>query len=278
MREELEKFNEMLNEDPLLDLDGNGKPRYIKERAVGGGKKSKYIVHTRRDYLLHKFYDFHEFEIIKETILTKERNFRGRDGKTEIRNVTEYIVSVKLNVLHPVLNKIVTYPGIGSASDNGVNTMQSVAPSALEFARSNATKKIGRIFGAYLNKDEDEAFPEIPLEDKIAAMKTILSGKFESLNELENAVQLDNNDILNNSPELQQLFNQAKAKIKEKLKWKAEYNEFMKTLPDRVNACGTEGELKILFLSLKKSEQKWAAKMITEKKQQLNGGVQKEDS
>lgn len=94
--------------------------------------------------------------------------------------LNEVVVEARIKVFHPVINQWMNYDGIGSAilqqdaktkvMDFMIykkgNAMQLAAPRAYAEAIKNAAKKIGKRFGADLNrKHEDYYIPNLKQED-----------------------------------------------------------------------------------------------------------------
>lgn len=92
------------------------------------------------------------------------------------------VVSVHLNVFHPVLQQFIKYAGVGAVPvqlsrnskpmqiENLLGTaIQKNAPAAKSFAVSNAAKSIGPLFGSDLNSEEDNMLYDVHkvLEQKI---------------------------------------------------------------------------------------------------------------
>lgn len=77
------------------------------------------------------------------------------------------VISVNLKVFHPLLGQWLSYAGVGAvpievekdAHPTDFTKINSKAlhknvPAALSFAVNNAAKKIGKLFGSHLNRDE----------------------------------------------------------------------------------------------------------------------------
>ena len=94
----------------------------------------------------------------------------------------EVACHARIKVFHPVINQWLTYDGVGSAviqQDSGTkvidfqhfkkpNALQLTLPKAYAEAIKNAAKKIGKRYGADLNrKFEDEYEGQYPLEVKM---------------------------------------------------------------------------------------------------------------
>ncbi|MFN9581166.1 MAG: hypothetical protein ACK566_00660 [Bacteroidota bacterium] len=91
---------------------------------------------------------------------------------SERRELNEYIVSARIKVFHPVLMQWLNYDGIGAVQimqDSGAsisqfnetkkkNALQMNAPKAYAEAIKNAAKKIGKKYGADVNRQFEEAY------------------------------------------------------------------------------------------------------------------------
>jgi hypothetical protein len=79
------------------------------------------------------------------------------------------VISVELQVYHPIFGQWLTYPGVGAVPielERGATptdftkinpkALHKNVPAALSFAISNAAKKIGPLFGSRLNNDPKE--------------------------------------------------------------------------------------------------------------------------
>ena len=79
------------------------------------------------------------------------------------------VISVDLQVYHPIIGQWLTYPGVGAVPielERGAEptdftkinpkALHKNVPAALSFAISNAAKKIGPLFGSRLNNDSNE--------------------------------------------------------------------------------------------------------------------------
>lgn len=89
-------------------------------------------------------------------------------GNTQILG-NSIVISVDLKVYHPLLGQWLNYAGIGAVPievEKGAHptdftkinskAMHKNVPAALSFAINNASKKIGKIFGSHLNRQQDE--------------------------------------------------------------------------------------------------------------------------
>jgi hypothetical protein len=91
---------------------------------------------------------------------------------SERRELNEYIVTARIKVLHPVLVQWINFDGIGCVQimqDSGAtisqfndtkkkNALQMNAPKAYAEAIKNAAKKIGKKYGADLNRKFEESY------------------------------------------------------------------------------------------------------------------------
>ncbi len=77
------------------------------------------------------------------------------------------VISVHLKVFNPILGTWMTYAGVGAVpielkggsdptdfSQMNSKAMHKNVPAALSFAVNNAAKKIGKLFGSHLNRNE----------------------------------------------------------------------------------------------------------------------------
>ena len=116
-------------------------------------QNAKYLPIRVIEQLLYKVFPFWQAE---------------QNGETKIIG-NSIIVEVTLKVYHPVLKDWLSYPGIGAVPievEKGAHpvdfakikpkALHKNAPAALSFAINNAAKKIGRLFGAHLNSNQNE--------------------------------------------------------------------------------------------------------------------------
>lgn len=94
--------------------------------------------------------------------------------------LNEVVVEARIKVFHPVINQWMNYDGIGSAilqqdANTKVmdfmtfkkgNAMQLAAPKAYAEAIKNAAKKIGKRFGADLNRKEEDWYVPFYKDDE----------------------------------------------------------------------------------------------------------------
>jgi hypothetical protein len=105
---------------------------------------------------------------------------------SERRELNEYIVSARIKVFHPIALQWLNYDGVGCVQimqDSGAtisqfndtkkkNALQMNAPKAYAEAIKNAAKKIGKKYGADLNrKFEDTYVSDTVIEDVIQQLK-----------------------------------------------------------------------------------------------------------
>lgn len=160
----------MENNTQLIPKDKEGNPTYIdlctyKKIINMSPKKSwvktnpyannaKYLPIGIVEELLNKIFPFWQVE---------------QHGSPQILG-NSIVISVNLKVYHPLLEQWLTYAGIGAVPielERGAKplefdkinpkAMHKNVPAALSFAVNNAAKKIGKLFGSHLNRNEEIA-------------------------------------------------------------------------------------------------------------------------
>lgn len=156
----------VINTD-LIPVDKNGNPTYVDLptyhkiintdpsktwiKSNPFSNNAKYIPIGIIEELLNKIYPFWQVE---------------HHGEAKILG-NSIVVHVHLKVFNPILNQWLTYAGIGAVPievQKGANpiefdkinakAMHKNVPAALSFAVNNAAKKIGKLFGSHLNRED----------------------------------------------------------------------------------------------------------------------------
>jgi len=158
IKQSIEKFNSAITKNEYKDkleamaafnnvLDKHPKKEWIKDnRGVF------YIPIRVVEQTLRSFFGVYQVEMI---------------GQPQVL-ANSVVCSVHLKVFHPVMQEWLIYAGTGAVPmqlDKGANVMEidklkrdalhKNLPAALSFAVSNASKKIGKIFGSHLNGIDD---------------------------------------------------------------------------------------------------------------------------
>lgn len=155
--------------DELIPTDAEGMPKYINMESY-----RKLINHDpKRNWIaVNKYAGNSKYipigvveELLREIFPAWEAK---QVGEPKILG-NSVVVSVELRVLHPILRQWLSYPGVGAvpievekdAHPTDFTKINSKAlhknvPAALSYAINNAAKKIGRIFGAHLNRKDSE--------------------------------------------------------------------------------------------------------------------------
>lgn len=172
--QDIEKFTTLLNSEP--------DSKWLQDTP---DKKAKYIpIGLLENELRKDFAGLVQYEILSER-----------------RELNEYIVTARIKVFHPVVGQWMYYDGIGCVQimqDSGAslssfnetkkkNALEMNAPKALAEAIKNAAKRIGKKYGADLNrKFEDVYEPQhtlaATLDEVIEKLKQC--GSTEELKEL----------------------------------------------------------------------------------------------
>lgn len=110
--------------------------------------------------------------------------------KSERRELNEYIVTATISVFHPVIAQWLHYDGIGAVqimqdkdatladfnTTKKKNALQLNAPKAYAEALKNAAKKIGKKYGADLNRKVEEAYePEYTIAATLEEVLPLLN-------------------------------------------------------------------------------------------------------
>lgn len=129
----------------------NAKPKssWVKVNQYSQG--AKYLPIGIIEELLSGVFPFHQIE---------------QHGEPKILG-NSVVISVNLKVYHPLINDWLTYAGVGAVPievQKGAHptdftkinskAMHKNVPAALSYAVNNAAKKIGKLFGSHLNRNE----------------------------------------------------------------------------------------------------------------------------
>lgn len=145
---DLEEFTAKLNQEP--------DPTQLQDTP---DKKAKYIPVGIIEMNLRK-----DFAGLVSFTLQSER-----------RELNEYIVTARISVFHPVIMQWVNYDGIGAkvitqkagtelndfAQYKQKNALEMNAPNAYAEAIKNAAKKIGKKYGADLNRKHEDTYADV---------------------------------------------------------------------------------------------------------------------
>lgn len=155
--------------EELLPLDAEGRAKYVNMDSY-----RKIINHDpKRHWIAVNKYagnsKYVPIGIIEELLREIFPAWEAKQvGEPKILG-NSVVISVELRVLHPILRQWVSYPGVGAVPievESGAHptdftkinskALHKNVPAALSYAISNAAKKIGRIFGASLNRKDSE--------------------------------------------------------------------------------------------------------------------------
>lgn len=152
----------------LVPLDANGKPKYTSmesyRKLISSKPKSSWIA-------VNKYAGSARYipigiieELLREMYPAWECQ---QNGQPQILG-NSVVVSVQLRVFHPILQTWLSYPGVGAVPievQQGAGPLEfdkinskalhKNVPAALSFAINNAAKKIGKLFGSHLNRQEE---------------------------------------------------------------------------------------------------------------------------
>ena len=133
----------------LLDTQPN--KNWVKTNKYS--QNAKYLPIRVVEQLLSKMFPFWQVE---------------QHGEPKILG-NSIVISVHLKVYHPLIKDWLTYAGVGAVPIEvqkdaspiefdkiNAKALHKNVPSAMSFAVSNASKKIGRLFGSHLNNDLNE--------------------------------------------------------------------------------------------------------------------------
>ena len=139
---DLESYANIINSKP--------RPSWIAVNKYAGN--AKYIPIGIIEELLREIFPFWEVEQV---------------GQPQILG-NSVVISVNLRVYHPLINQWLNYAGVGAVPievEKGAHptdftkinskALHKNVPAALSFAINNAAKKIGKIFGSHLNRQEE---------------------------------------------------------------------------------------------------------------------------
>lgn len=157
-RRKMQAFTKMVNTPPDKDK--------IKSRTEGG-QTYKYLPVSTVEKDLNKMY----FGLVQFEILDYKQIFN------------EMVVTARIKVFHPVIYQWLHFDGIGAGliqHDSGkpieefykykkITALKLASPIAYAEAIKNASKKIGKRFGADLNRGENEDYYSgfnIPAEER----------------------------------------------------------------------------------------------------------------
>lgn len=179
---QIEAFTSRLNVDP--------KKESLQDTP---DKKAKYIpIGIIENELRQDFAGLVQYEIISER-----------------RELNEYIVAARIKVFHPVILQWLSFDGIGATQimqDSGANlssfsetkkknALETNAPKAYAEAIKNAAKKIGKKYGADINRKFEDSYE--PLNTIASLMDEVI----EKLNACATTAELM--EVWNEYPELQ---------------------------------------------------------------------------
>lgn len=115
---------------------------------------------------------------------------------SERRELNEYIVVARISVYHPIIGQWLEYDGVGAkvitqkkdtslndfAEFKQKNALEMNAPNAYAEAIKNAAKKIGKKYGADVNRKHEDAYESIytneaQAEDTLSQIMELYEGK-----------------------------------------------------------------------------------------------------
>ncbi|MEL4307408.1 hypothetical protein [Joostella sp. CR20] len=160
-------MSELITTDEILPLNEKGEQLYNSlesyKKIVGTNPKNawvkanpyannaKYLPIGITEELLSKIFPFWQVE---------------QHGEPKLIG-NSVVISVNLKVYHPILGQWLTYSGIGAVPvevQKGAHptdwtkinskALHKNVPAAMSFAVNNAAKKIGKLFGSHLNRNE----------------------------------------------------------------------------------------------------------------------------
>ena len=157
----LEAFQNILDQDPPKD--------WIKQHPLikdKTGKPIEYLPIDKVDWLLKKLIMRYKWEVVStEDILNGVK------------------ATVRLHYFHPVLSEWMFHDGVGAdpykldqgAAKNDLSKVKSGAiqmavPNSVTYAKKNAAKNLGRVFGQDLSRD-DEDFQIVSLYADVPKLK-----------------------------------------------------------------------------------------------------------
>lgn len=163
---EAQTENREMTED-LIPVDSNGLPKYMDVRTFNDlvnkpPRKSWVKVNKYSENALYL-----PIRVVEELLSEVFPFWQAvQVGEPKIIG-NSVVISVDLQVYHPILNQWLHYPGVGAvpielqkdADPTDFTKIKPKAlhkntPAALSFAINNAAKKIGKLFGSHLNSKE----------------------------------------------------------------------------------------------------------------------------
>jgi hypothetical protein len=123
----------------------------------------------------------------QESLISRESDpiiVQDRNGKFSVTITLAYKINGDFGFLHLV--------GVASVTSPNIQGLELATPKAESMAVKNALKKLGGLFGKYLNKIEDQEITEAPqvnLEEKMESLPETLR-KVETLEELKSFKKL----------------------------------------------------------------------------------------
>lgn len=133
------------------------------------------------------------------------KDFMGLVGftvLTERRELNEYIVTARISVFHPVIMQWIHYDGIGAkvitqkkdtelndfAQYKQKNALEMNAPNAYAEAIKNAAKKIGKKYGADINRKHEDSYEDVYTQE--AEIKPIIAEVLEKIDKCDTLDEL----------------------------------------------------------------------------------------
>lgn len=123
----------------------------------------------------------------QESLISRESNpiiVQDKNGRFAVTITVAYKISGDFGFLHLV--------GVATVTSPNIQGLELATPKAESMAVKNALKKLGGLFGKYLNKVEDQEITEAPqvnLEEKMESLPETIK-KVETLEELKSFKKL----------------------------------------------------------------------------------------
>jgi hypothetical protein len=133
----------------------NIQPKIVVEESIGGEKFVHIPVSVIENTLKKYFFGLYKIECVDYRMI-----------------VNEICVHARISVYHPILREWMSYDGLASInvqqdkdslvkdfmSTKKKNALHKNLPAAYAFAIKNAAKKIGKVFGADLNRKHEDSY------------------------------------------------------------------------------------------------------------------------
>lgn len=155
---------EILDRMQKFQMQLDRKPRQVVRETIMGESFEQLPI-TYVEHLLKKLYfGLYQIEVVSYAMI-----------------VNEITVHVRLSVFHPILGQWMKYDGLGAIpvmqqaksqvrefmDTKKVKALNINLPAAYSIAVKNAAKKIGKVFGADLNRKHEDMYVPFPIQEPL---------------------------------------------------------------------------------------------------------------